>query len=112
MSFSEPRGRRVDAAGERHIVSVGKREKEGQTDRQLEVVSQLLGGSHQAELKRREGGLVEFSPPGLVPSVKICMLEIRDSSTSKWLSPSRNKYLVVGLKMKNKAGKLTGEHCQ
>lgn len=34
------------------------------------------------------------SPPGLVPSVKICMLEIRDNSTSKWLSPSRNRYLM------------------
>lgn len=36
------------------------------------------------------------SPPGLVPSVRICMLEIRDSSTSKWLSPSRNMYLMLG----------------
>lgn len=47
------------------------------------------------------------SPPGLVPSVRICMLEIRDNSTSKWLSPSRNRYLMFGLK-KNKEIKPVG----
>lgn len=36
---------------------------------------------------------VPLSPPGLVPSVRIWTLDIRDSSTSKWLSPSRNRYL-------------------
>lgn len=38
--------------------------------------------------------------PGLVASVRICMLEIRDSSTSKWLSPSRNRYLEVTVQHK------------
>lgn len=33
------------------------------------------------------------SPPGVEPSVNTCILEMRDSSTSKWLSPSRKRYL-------------------
>lgn len=53
MSFSEPRGRRVDAAEERHTVSVSEterkreRERRGGGDR-----LQLLAGLHQTEVKR------------------------------------------------------------
>lgn len=69
--------------------------------RSILIALDVESGDGTAAQRNRRSFSVESSPPGLVPSVKICMLEIRDSSTSKWLSPSRNKYLRAGSEMEN-----------